>query len=49
MAKARGQVLAEYVAMLACASVLAFALLALFSGVSVYGRRLVELVSFDIP
>ena len=29
--------------------VLAFALLALFSGVSVYGRRLVELVSFDIP
>ena len=49
MANARGQVLAEYVAMLACAVVLAFALLALFSGGAGDGRRLVELVSFDIP
>ena len=49
MANARGQVLTEYVAFLACAVLLASALLALCSGVSRYGRRLIELVSFDIP
>ncbi len=49
MKSARGQVLAEYAAMLACAALLAIALLALSSGMSVYGRRLIELVSFDIP
>lgn len=49
MADARGQVLTEYAAMLACAVLLAIALLALCSGVSVYGHRLIELVSFDIP
>ena len=46
MANARGQVLTEF---LACAVLLAIALLALCSGVSRYGRRLIELVSFDIP
>lgn len=49
MANMRGQVLTEYAAMLACAALLAIALLALCAGVSGYGRRLIELVSFDIP
>lgn len=47
--KSRGQVLIEYVIMLILCTVLALALLTLFGGFSHGGRRLIDLVSFDIP
>lgn len=47
--KKSGQVLLEYVIMLALCTVLTLAFIALFRGVSESGRRLIDLVSFDLP
>ena len=44
-----GQVLMEYVIMLALCTVLTLAFIALFRGASKNGRRLIDLVSFDLP
>ncbi len=44
-----GQAVTEYVIVLAMTLLLIVALLALFGGVSRNGRRLVDLVSFELP
>ncbi len=46
---AAGQVATEFVIMLVLAAVLAGALLTLFVAFSANGRRLIELVGFNLP
>lgn len=45
--KEHGQVLAEYAYMLGLCALIAFALLSLFTGFTVYGSRLLDLVSWE--
>ena len=47
--KESGQVLFEYVIMIAMALLLVFALTALFKGVSSHGERMVRVASWNIP
>lgn len=44
-----GQAVTEYVIVLAMMVLLVVALLALFGGVAQNGRRMVDLVSFELP
>ncbi len=48
-ARISGQVVTEYVIMLALAVILAMVLAALFNGFSNNGERLLTLVGYDIP